>query len=78
MRATTTRYPGGRVEVEIELTNTSDRAVASGVTSVTCGENAWKIELPAIEPGKTVRANRRLPPHRRCQRYEVSLSDARW
>ncbi len=72
------RFPGGRVEVEADLSSRATRDLASSAAKVTCGEKSWTLELGALAAGEALSLRRRLPPHPRCEMYQIELDDASW
>lgn len=76
--ATTSRFPGGRVEVEVSVENRGPRDVQSLTVSVSCDAGTWTLPLDNVPAGRIRTGRHRLPEHEPCERYEVSLSDARW
>ncbi|MCB9665859.1 MAG: clan AA aspartic protease [Alphaproteobacteria bacterium] len=72
------RYPGGRVEVEVDLDNRSARPVHQAAARVTCGEAEWMVDLGAIAPRQLTQVRRRLPRHDRCPSYQIALEEAVW
>jgi predicted aspartyl protease len=78
LSATFTRFPGGRVEVVVNLANRSDRTIAQADASIECEAETWIIRLSHIEPAELASVRRRLPPHPHCERYQVSLDAASW
>ncbi len=86
--ATFTRFPGGRVEVEVTLANRSPRQVERLTASVRCVDPGgaagaepgghWSARLEDVEPGDTVSERRKLPRHDACEQYEIGVLDARW
>lgn len=78
LKASFTRFPGGRVEVTVRLGNRSPRTVDSAVASVSCGRETWDVDLGPIEPGAREEARRKLPEHDVCNQYEISMRSASW
>jgi hypothetical protein len=78
LQARFVRYPGGRVEVEMDFDNRSPRTVLGASARVTCGKEDWLVELGQVEPFGTSEVRRRLPRHDRCDTYEIVLEDAWW
>jgi len=76
--ASISRFPGGRIEVEARLENTSPRHVDGASISVYCQEQKWLVELSDISPGDTSSSRRRLPRHEPCDAYQVGLHQASW
>jgi hypothetical protein len=72
------RYPGGRVEVEVDLANRARRRVADAVARVSCGDEAWRVPLGSLEPDGRTTLRHRLPLHDRCEAYQILLDSARW
>ena len=78
LNATFSRYPGGRVEVEVRLANNSRRGLSEATAGVKCKDQQWQVGLTDIEPGTEGTARTRLPEHDSCEQYEISLDGARW
>ncbi len=76
--ATFTRYPGGRVEVDVRFANLAPRPVLEAVASISCQGHTWRVTLQDIPPGEERRARRRLPEHAPCATYAIRLESARW
>lgn len=76
--ATFARYPGGRVEVTVDLSNRSDRAVAGATATVRCGDKRFAVDLGDPAPGEVRAIRRKLPPHEACASYEISLENGHW
>lgn len=72
------RYPGGRVEVVVDLDNRSARDASSVAARVTCDASEWMVELGALPANDALSLRRRLPRHERCETYQIILDDARW
>jgi hypothetical protein len=78
VKAHVTRFPGGRVEVDVALVNNSPRDVTKASVSVMCGEEAWQVRFGEIRSHSIQEVRRRLPPHEPCDPYQVSLESAYW
>lgn len=72
------RYPGGRVEVDVDVRNGAQRAVAAATAAVRCADRRFAVELGRLPPGEVVNVRRKLPPHEACPAYEISLDTAAW
>jgi clan AA aspartic protease (TIGR02281 family) len=72
------RYPGGRVEVEIDALNTGDTPIRTAAAVVRCGERRWSVDLGALPPDEPVAVRRKLPSHPACEAYEIALDQARY
>ena len=72
------RYPGGRVEVEIDALNTGDTLIREASAAVRCGEKRWSVDLGELPPGEDVVVRRKLPAHASCEAYEIGLDKARY
>lgn len=66
------RYPGGRVEVTVDVAN-DGRDLASVQAQVRCDDQRWTIDLGEVEAGGAVERRRKLPKHESCDAYEISL-----
>lgn len=78
LAASFSRYPGGRVEVEVDLENLADREIGEATALVQCGSAMWTVKHNEVQPGDAVTAKRRLPVHEPCGSYQISLFSARW
>ncbi|TNE91927.1 MAG: hypothetical protein EP330_03730 [Deltaproteobacteria bacterium] len=78
LAASFSRFPGGRVEVEVDLENLADRDIAEATALVQCGSAMWTVKHEGIAPGDSETAKRRLPVHEPCDSYQISLFSARW
>lgn len=78
LSATFERLPGGRVEVVASLENPTDVPIDSMVVQVACPEGEWTVDLGAVPPGESVSQRRALPPHPRCDGYDLSIHEATW
>jgi hypothetical protein len=67
------RYPGGRVEVRIDLFNRKPQDLAAVTAQVRCGERRWTVDLGAVAADEGVQLDRKLPRHPACEAYEISL-----
>lgn len=76
--ATFTRYPGGRVEVDVRFENRGNRVVKEAVATVSCGSDKWRVTLVDVPPGEERHTQRRLPDHAACTTYELALESADW
>ncbi|MFT4622967.1 MAG: hypothetical protein ACI8PZ_001623 [Myxococcota bacterium] len=76
--ATFQRFPGGRVEVDVNATNRSQREIGSAVTGIQCGEARFGVDSGPVAPGETIQVRRRLPAHEPCSAYEIGLDRASW
>jgi hypothetical protein len=78
LAATFTRFPGGRVEVSVEVDNLGRRPIEAVTTSVRCRDETWLVELGPVGVGEAGAARRKLPPHEACLQYEIAMHAARW
>ncbi|MEZ4235424.1 MAG: retropepsin-like aspartic protease [Myxococcota bacterium] len=78
LAATFTRFPGGRVEVEVRIANKSRRSILQAITSVRCADHLWTVDLPEIAAATTGTTTRKLPMHDACEQYEIALHEASW
>lgn len=78
LSASFTRFPGGRVEVAVDLVNHAPRPLAEAAAGIVCDGDTWTVPLPPAEPGEHVAAKRRLPSHPGCDGYAVTLDAASW
>ncbi|TVQ91402.1 MAG: hypothetical protein EA397_10135 [Deltaproteobacteria bacterium] len=72
------RTMGGRVSAEPWLDNLSPRTLRDAEIALRCEDEAWVIEIGSIPPGERGTADRRLPSHEPCDRYQVTLRSASW
>ena len=78
LNATFTRFPGGRVEVRVQLENQAQRFIESASTSIECGEHKWTVRLEELAPGAAQTVRQRLPRHEACSQYQIALHEASW
>jgi len=78
LAASLSRYPGGRIEVEVTLDNRSSRAIEAATAEIRCHDTTWTVELERTAPRTTNDVRRRLPEHEGCDRYQVALLSATW
>jgi len=78
LSATFTRFPGGRVEVVVNLANRAERVIGRADAAISCGDETWIVRFSHVEPAELASVRRRLPPHSWCERYQVSLDAASW
>lgn len=78
LAANLSRYPGGRMEVEVDLTNHARRDVVAASAEIRCGDRSFEVDLPAVGALSAATVRRRLPEHAPCDRYQVALLSARW
>jgi clan AA aspartic protease (TIGR02281 family) len=76
--ATFTRFPGGRVEVDVRLENQARRDIQQAVAMVRCGDAQWAVGLGKVLAGQRGETRQRLPEHPTCSEYEISLQRASW
>jgi predicted aspartyl protease len=69
------RYPGGRVEVSLELANHNTRDLATVSAQVRCDERRWTVDVGEVLAGESVSMKRKLPRHESCEAYEISLHE---
>lgn len=69
------RFPGGRVEVEVDVSNGNDKDLAGISAQVRCGELRWTIDLGGLPAGGENTVRRKLPRHESCEAYEISLHE---
>jgi clan AA aspartic protease (TIGR02281 family) len=78
LAASLSRYPGGRMEVEVRLKNIGPRPVIGASAEIRCDAQSWSVDLDRVAPGAVTVARRRLPDHAPCERYQVALQSAVW
>jgi hypothetical protein len=78
LQARFTRFPGGRVELTLDVVNLAPRAIAGGAAKVSCGGQEWIVPMERVEAGSSGQVLRRLPRHDTCPSYQVSLDAAWW
>jgi len=76
------RFPGGRVEVEVTLRNDGPRTIDDAMAIITCTDRpddaGWGVPLQDVGPGDVGVVRHRLPEHGECQGYRVGLGSAHW
>lgn len=72
------RYPGGWVELTLDLANSGPRAITRAEAKVACGDEAWLVDVADVAAGSTRTVSRRLPVHEGCQGYRLTLERAWW
>ena len=72
------RYPGGWVELSLDVANRGPRPILRAETKVACGDEAWIVDVSDVPAGETRLVTRRLPVHRGCDGYRLSLERAWW
>lgn len=77
LSATATRWPDGRVEVEVRLKNRAARQINWAEVSIRCSE-VWSARLTDIGPGQEARTTVSLPAGADCAKYAVALDRAGW
>lgn len=75
--ATATRWPDGRTEVDVRLTNNADRAIADAVVEIRC-DRTYEAHFSRIAPRKEGSSIVSLPAFAQCDGYKVALSSAVW
>ncbi|MEN0065609.1 MAG: retropepsin-like aspartic protease [Myxococcota bacterium] len=78
LSATFTRFPGGRVEVQVSLEAVSRRDVLEATAAIGCGDTKWEVDIIDVPSGDVRTVRRRLPRHVPCEAYEISLHEADW
>jgi hypothetical protein len=78
IEAKATAWPDGRVEVEVEAANSSDRVVEQADVGIRCGDESFMASLTRIHPGDLRRNRVSLPRGTSCETYRVTLDGARW
>ncbi len=78
LSATFTRFPGGRVEVQVSLEALARRDILGATAAIGCGDEKWRVELEDVRSGELRTVRRRLPEHVPCDAYEISLHEAEW
>lgn len=72
------RYPNGRVEVALGLTNRAPYDIDRVVTRIRCDEEVWHVVSGPVDAGAEERLTRRLPSHPPCAQYQISMEGADW
>lgn len=78
LNASFSRFPGGRVEVEVVLENRADRAIDAAEALVSCESGEWAVDLGSTSALGHTTVNRRLPRHPRCSSYLIGFHTASW
>lgn len=74
---TATRWPDGRMEVQVRARNRSERRVTHADIAIACDRD-WVAGLDDIEPGARADTVVSLPAGSRCDNYTVRLVSASW
>lgn len=77
VEATATRWPDGRVEVEVRLHNLAPRTIREARVEIGC-EGTWMATLQDVPAGTEQKATVSLPVGAVCEGYTVRLAGARW
>lgn len=72
------RFPGGRVQVEVEVDDLSDVDIHEVVAGITCGDTVFAVPVGPIEAGSSASDVRGLPAHDACEEYKVTVESAYW
>ncbi len=75
--AAATRWPDGRVDVEVSLRNDAPRVVRDAVVRVGCGED-YEVAFARVAPGETAVERAQLPRGASCDSYTVAFDRGRW
>jgi clan AA aspartic protease (TIGR02281 family) len=75
--AQASRWPDGRVEVEVEVENLSTREVRDVKVDISCVKT-WVAELAVVPPEGSASTIVSLPRGTDCETYSVALGGARW
>lgn len=78
LSASLSRYPGGRMEVAVHLSNSAHRAIADAEAEIRCGDEAWVVPIGPVPAEGEIDVRRRLPEHDPCEKYQVALHSAEW
>ena len=86
LSASFSRFPGGRVEMEVTLDNLADRAVATAVARIRCGADGgdgdsrggWDVPIGRVEARASATETQALPRHAPCDGYSVAMAEASW
>ena len=70
------RFPGGRVEVQVEVDHHGAFDIGELNVRVTCGESAWTIPVGSIPAGELVSRERKIPRHEGCDSYRIELAES--
>lgn len=73
-----TRFPGGRVEVEVTFNNLAERPIAQATALVSCDAGTWQIPLRDTGSGAVNVQRLKLPSHPKCDGYQIRLRDTAW
>ena len=73
-----TRWPTGRVVVELTGVSSADRAIRQAVVEVECPERSFAAELADFPPRGTRTTRFELPRGTSCETYRVILRTADW
>lgn len=78
IEASATTWPGGRVEVDIALTNRSRRHVDEAVVEVACPDSSFTVTLQDINAGASRSTRVELPRGSACPSYRVLVQSGYW
>lgn len=73
-----TRFPGGRAEFSLELSNMANRPISESMARIACGDESWLVDVGEVPPRSSTEVNRRLPRHPECGSYQIELASASW
>lgn len=77
IEAQASRWPDGRVEVEITVFNNAERDIEAAEVHIDCGER-FVASFAGIPAARGVESVVSLPRDAECETYTVSLGAARW
>lgn len=73
-----TRWPTGRVVIDMTATNKSRRTVHEAVIEVECPERSFAVTVSDLAPGGTEETSFELPRGASCDSYSLVLRSGRW
>jgi hypothetical protein len=76
--ATATSWSDGRVEVEVQVDNRSDRRLRRLDAGIHCAEKSFRASVEGVLPGARGTSKVSLPRGSDCETYRVSIDEARW
>ncbi len=73
-----TRWPTGRVVIDMTATNKSPRQVHEAVIEVECPERSFAVTVTDLSPGASEETSFELPRGATCDSYSLVLRSGRW
>jgi hypothetical protein len=73
-----TRWPTGRVVIDLTATNRSPRHIIEAVVEVECPDRSFAVTLADIPGGSSQQTSFELPRGASCDSYSIVLRSGRW